>query len=230
MLPLPNKVMIILEKTQRGSYADKKSITGAIDAARTIADISSYRHKPLTHTQLENKVVSIIMNLVDYHLNTLKNTVSSKKGIIRKQLVCSRAHLCMRCVITSISAPHYYGEIWVPWAQAVEMLKMHLESKLVRMGFCINYAQLVVEASGNIYSELINTLLKILITEGKHIDRISTIYGVNPPENGLAVLFQRNPSLNRSSSQNLFITKVKTDLSDKTISFSTMCTTGPNNV
>jgi len=191
-LPVPTKAMLIVENTQTGAWADKRSITGAIDACRTIANISMPRSKPLTDNQIETKVVSVIANLVAYHVATIKGTFCLKKGWFRGQLYCSRSHFCMRAVITSLNVPHSYSEIHVPWAQGLEMLKVHIVSKLMQRNFSSKRAYDLVENSGNMYNKLIDEIIQELINEGPEIKRV-TKFEITPlPCRGIMVLFQRN--------------------------------------
>jgi len=228
-LPLPTKAMIIVENTQVGTFADNASILGAIDAARTISYISAPRTKPLSFYQVEAKVVDVIMNLVDYYTVTMRTTFCTKNGWLRGQVFCSRSHFCLRGVITSISEPHSYEELHIPWAQAVEIFKIHLISKLINQrGFDYISAYSLVESTGNVYNPLIDELFQELIAEAPEIERAGKYYDTDLPKTGIKCILQRNPSLHRLSAQLLAITKIKTDLTDKTISLSILAVKGPN--
>lgn len=229
-LPMPTKAMLIIENTHSGSYADNEAIYGAIDAARTIATLSTPKIKPLTPLQIEARTVRVINSLVNYHVAVINTSFLQKKGWFRGQLFSSRSHFCSRGVITSISIPHSYEEIHVPWAQGIELLKIHIVSKLRKRGYTKRYAYGLVESSGNMYNRLIDEIIQELIAEGPKIERImpNVVDFVTLPTTGIACIFQRNPSLHRLSAQMFYITKVKTDLSDKTIGLSVLCTRGPN--
>ena len=217
-LPLPTKAMLILENTQVGQWADKASISGAIDAARTIAYIASERVTPLTPQQVEKMTVSVITNLVEYYMNTIKNVLCfRKRGWFRGQLFSSRSHFALRGVITSISEPHYHEEMHIPWAQGLELFKIHLVSKLLRLKYSFVDAYALIESNGNIYHPLIDELLCELIDEGpemeitclelretlnnlrnKHRRRLNKLPAlVSDPFTGISAILQRNPSLNR---------------------------------
>lgn len=211
-LPMPTKALLVLENTAVGSFADLP-ITGAVDAARTLVSVTKSNNN-YTQAYIERKVVSIIKNLSNYLWDTINHSFNRKRGWIRGQLFRSRSHFCMRGVITSLSDPHRYDELHIPWAQGLEMLKFHLISKLIRRNFNITEAFNIVEANGKVYVPLLDELMCELIEECDDI--------------GIPCLFQRNPTLTRTSAQQLFISKVKTNVEDSTINFSVLCTKGPN--
>jgi hypothetical protein len=211
-LPMPTKSLLVLENTAVGSFADLP-MTGAIDAARTIVAISK-QTTAYTQNYLERRVVSVIKNLSTYLWDTINLSFNRKRGWLRGQLFRSRSHFCMRGVITSITVPHNYEELWIPWAQGLELLKVHIVSKLLKRGFSATEAFSLVEANGKVYVPLLDEIMQELIRESDYI--------------GIPCTFQRNPTLARASSQCLFITRVKTNIDDNTISWSVLCTTGAN--
>ena len=243
-LPMPTKAMLILETTHLGAYADNDSITGAIDAARTIASLSVPKQRPNSIPALESKIVGVIQNLAQYYMMTIKSGYSSKKGWFRGQLFSSRSHWCMRAVATSIFGPHHYQELHIPWSSGLELLKIHLVSKLIhKLDYDVRKAYALVENSGNVYDKLLDQLMQELIAEAPKINYNleedldyyrwlgldeEQIKLVKRPESGLKAICQRNPSLDELSAQLCYITKVKTDLTDKTLSLSVITLKGYN--
>lgn len=211
-LPMPTKALLVLEKTAVGSFADLP-MTGAIDAARTIVSLSK-GITAYTQNYIERKMVAVIKNISTYLWDTINLSFNRKRGWLRGQLFRSRSHFCMRGVITSITVPHNYEEIWIPWAQGLELLKIHIISKLLKRGYSATNAFSLVEANGNVYVPILDEIMQELIRESDYL--------------GIPCTFQRNPTLTRASSQCLFITRVKTDIYDNTISWSVLCTTGAN--
>ena len=220
-LPMPTKALLVLENTQVGSFADL-SIAFAIDAAKTIAHISTERDVPYNAIQTETKIVSVITNLVRYYLGTIKDNFCSKRGWLRSHLFCSKSHFCLRAVITSITVPHHYQEIWIPWAQGLEILKVHIVSILMREGFSERSANTFIECHSNIYNADIDRIIKRLIHEAHG--------GIPflPNTGGIGNILQRNPSLGRASAQLLYISRVKTNLTDRTLSLSPLVLKGFN--
>ena len=214
-LPMPTKALLVLEKTVVGSFADL-SITGAIDAARTVIDISR-EGQDLSPQYMERKTVSIMKNLTDYYTDTIKKSFSRKRGWLRGQLFSSRSHFCFRGVITSKHEPEHcrdYKELHIPWAQGLEVLKIHLINKLLARGYNIKNAYALVEGSGKVYVPLLDELMQELIRDFDG--------------QGIPCIFQRNPTLARNSAQTLYISKIKPDVEDNTISLSVLVVKGPN--
>ena len=227
-IPMPVKAMLIYEKTQVGAYADNRFIDGAINAARNIASISVPRTRPLSHKQIESRLFNVISHLVNYYTINIKEGFTKKSGWFRGQVFRSRSHFAARGVITSINEPHCYEEVHIPWAQGLELFKVHLVSKLYAAGWSFIEAFSLIESNGNVYVPLLDNLLKEIIAEGEPIERISEPMEINMPKAGLECLIQRNPSLARGSALCQYITKVKTDLTDKTIGFGVLNTRHPN--
>lgn len=180
-LPMPTKALLVLENTQVGSFADL-SIAFAIDAAKTIAHISTERDVPYSNIQVETKVVSVITNLVRYYMGTIKDNFCSKRGWLRSHLFCSKSHFCLRAVITSITVPHHYQELWIPWAQGLEVFKIHIVSMLLKEGYSERDAYTFVESHSNIYNPILDRIIKRLINESPGIPNLGGIPGI----------FQRN--------------------------------------
>lgn len=195
-LPIPTKAMLIIENTQLGSYAEIDKVTGAIDACRTIADLSRPRHRPISHPQLESKIVTIINNLTGYYTLTIRDTFCPKKGWFRG-LFRSRSHFCLRSVITSINEPHDWRELHIPWGPGVELFRWHILSKLLNKGYGYTESYRLIEEAIPIFDPLIDEIIKELISEASDI--------------GIACILQRNPSLDRLSAQRFFITRVEGD-------------------
>lgn len=176
MLPVPTKAMIIVENTPLGQYSDTHSNPAAINAAKIIAEIYTPRTRPLSVSQLEQKVFSVIKDLVEYSVNVIRSTFCSNKGWLRGHLYSCRGNYTGRAVVVSITGPHDYRTIEVPWTQGVEMLKVHIESKLVNKYRCpVEVATNLIEASGNVYNELIDSIIEELIRESP-VDKFVRTY------------------------------------------------------
>lgn len=229
-LPMPTKSLLVLERTYVGNYADV-SIAGAVDAARTIMSLRTDSRNDIKY--LESKTVSIIKNLSQYYTKTIKDSFCGKKGWLRGQLFSSRSQFCFRGVITSISGPHHYEDLHIPWAQGLELFKYHLISKLLHRNFNSRDAFELVESSGNVYVPILDELFQEIINDVPNnnaysVNLGSNAYGLRPKGRGIPNLFLRNPALERGSSQLLNILKVKSDVTDKTVSLSPLALFGPN--
>lgn len=157
----------------------------------------------------EDTVHGAFLNTIEYVKDAAKRRLSEKPSIPRKHLFGTRLHWTFRSVITPIVTEHDYDELHIPWSIAVVLLSVHLRSLLVRrFGYTMSEAKVLLMRNALRYHEHVHQALLTLIQEC--------------PFKGLPCLFGRNPSLKRGSLQQLFITQVKTDLTDKSISLSTL--------
>lgn len=178
-MPMPVQAMVVVDQANfGGGYADKKTIAGAIVAARTIADIERDRVRPLSMGQVEQKMISITNNMVNYYVATIKATFCSKKGWIRGCVWRSKFPWSGRAVIKSLTGPHDDRELHIPWTMGVEIFKYHIMGKLYRLGYSNQEAVLMLNKSVNVFSPLISSIIKELINEA--------------PFMGPAVSLQRN--------------------------------------
>jgi hypothetical protein len=211
-LPLPNKSLLVIEETNVGTYVDP-IITGAIDAIRTMVSIDSPLSSHNVRTK-ENRTVKTIAQLAEFYDNLYRTTLATKEGIFRKHVYGTRSHFSFRAVISSLTEPHEYDEIHIPWGIGISVLRIHLMNKLLRRGFTPNEGIAFLNEYAQKYHPLLDELFQALITES--------------PYKGIPCVFQRNPSLERGSAQAMFITKVKTDPSIPTVSLSILSVRGYN--
>lgn len=217
-LPLPNKLLFVIEDTNVGKYVDKIYLQ-AINAIQTIASIDTVRSDKLesgkkmissisdlftvqasnaeneTSESLavrrnENRTVKMMAELSDFYMKYYKKNLGTKEGIIRKHLLSSRSHFSARCVITSLTQPHAYDEIRIPWPTATAMLRYHILNKLEKRGMTGNDAIAFITSHTRKYHPLLDEIFKELINEAVYVnpDTGETIIGV-PVES------TRNPSL-----------------------------------
>lgn len=228
-IPLPTRTLMVLENTPVGSFADL-SITGAVDAARTIVDVSRTGFSESLEV-LQRKVCFVQRSISTFGVETMKTSGTKKKGWLRGQLFSSRSHFTMRAVVTSIQGVHHHEEMHIPWTQGIELFRIHLMSLLLRRDYSELDAFNLLEAAGRQYCPIVDDLFHQLLGGFEPFTRgwgtpDSPIY--LPPLQGAPAIVQRNPSLTRTSAQNLFITKIKEDIMDKTISISDRIIKGPN--
>jgi hypothetical protein len=206
-LPIPSKLALITEKNARGTTVDRVMVP-AVEAVRTICGIEN-SVIPLSYKRKESKTVKAIMYLVKYYQLFFQESLPKKTGLFRKHIYGGRIHFSFRAVISSLSEPHVYDELHLPWSMSVMLLKFHLLSKLMNRpdlhyppGEAIRFLNEYTQQ----YHPLIDSLFKQLIDES--------------PVKGIVVGLQRNPSLTRGSFQMLRVTKIKTDPTVNTISLS----------
>jgi hypothetical protein len=195
-IPLVNKTLLVVEDTTIGKYVDPM-VVGAIDAIQTIACIDSATSK-FNLRNKENRVIKTIVKLSQFYYNYAKDGLASKGGWFRKHVYGSRAHFAFRAVITSETDPHRYDKITIPWSTMVNMLRLHLVNKLLKIDFTTTRAIEFLNENTNKYNELLHELFNELVRESKD--------GI-----GLPCTVQRNPSLHRGSKQLGYIDAVHTD-------------------
>lgn len=205
-LPIPSKMMFITEKTLTSTFADR-TMEPAIDAIRTISATEN-SSTPLTLKKLQSRAMKANRLLVDYHQDFVTNFLASKPGWWRKHVFGGRSPFTFRAVINSLSENHRYDELHLPWSLSVMVFSIHLTSKLFRRGFSPNAAAAFLNEHTLKYHPLLDELFQELITEA--------------PEEGIAVIFGRNPTLMRGSIQRLYVTRVKTDPTINSISLSVL--------
>lgn len=203
-LPLPNKSLLVIEKTNVGIYIDP-TIIGAIDAIEMIVNIDS----PLSEHSVrvkENRTVKALVKLSEFYESFFKTNLSGKGGIFRKHVFGSRTHFAFRAVITSLTDAHVYDEIHVPWGIAITSLRPMIMNRLLKMGISHNNAIGLLYGHVEKYDPMLDQIMSDLINES--------------PNNGIACVLQRNPSLLQGSAQLVRITKVKKDPADHTVAMS----------
>jgi len=211
-VPLPNRSMLVVEKTNVGTYVDP-IVVGAIDAIRTMMgiDLPMSRHSVRTK---ENRAVRTTSDLADFYDKWHKTALAGKPGIARKHIYGTRCFFSFRTVISSTTKAHDHNTLEVPWGVGLAVMQLHLCSKLQRRGFTPNGAVGYLYEHAQKHSPLLEELLQSFIDES--------------PYPGIPVVFQRNPSLERGSAIFLFITKFKTDPRVPTSSLSILDVAGLN--
>ncbi len=205
-LPLPTKLMLITEKTLTTTFASSNMMP-ALNAVRTISETVN-PPSPLSLKTLQSRAMKANSLMTQYNEQSFKEFFDQKEGWFRQHVFGTRSHFTFRAVINSLTDPHHYEELHIPWSLGVMVFRLHLLSKLIRTGWTIREAQTLLEENTLRYNPVLDNLFKELIAEA--------------PGGRIAVLFQRNPSLQRGSMQLLYITKVKPDVEVRSVSVSVL--------
>lgn len=211
-LPLPNRSLLIVEKTGVGVYVDN-IITGAIDAIQTIASIDCSLAQHSVRTK-ENRTTKTIAGLASFYNQYITNHLGTKHGLLRQHNFGSRSNFAFRAVVTSITDKHEYDEVHIPWPVAISVFRYHLINYLQKLGYTANAAIGLLNAYAKVYNPLIDSIFDTLIDAS--------------PRKGIDITLNRNPSLARGSIQRCRITKIKKDPSIPTVSFSILIVTPLN--
>ena len=213
-LPIPSKLAFIVEAIDVGTYADH-SMADALQAVKTIASIHSGIVPP-TLREKERKTVVACNQLANFYELQYGKPLGAKPGWFRRHVFGSRPAFSFRAVISSLFHRHRLDEIHLPWSLAVALLKLHLYNKFLKLeGW--NMRKIVRHIAEHTlrYDPLIHQFMEELIAEARS-------------GKGIPILLNRNPSLKRLSIQRLYLTKVKTNVRDKTISLSVLILKGYN--
>lgn len=211
-LPLPNRSLLIIEKTESTSMVDN-SVVGVLDAINTIASIDH----PLTvmkQSTRENRTFRSIAGIAAFGDSWIADSLGEKPGLSRRHMFGTRSNFSIRTVVTSITDVHEDDELHIPWGAAIGAFRYHLINKLRKLDYTPNEATALLNKYANMYSPLLDRLFQELIAES--------------PYGGIPATLGRNPSLARGSMYLVRITKVKTDVADPTSSFSILVITAPN--
>lgn len=211
-LPLPNRSILIVEKTNVGRYVDNNALM-AISAIRMLTSIDA-PDSGFTVRVKENRTVRAICILSEFYEDYIKNTLASHNGQFRRHFFGTRIDFSFRAVITSLTDAHSYDEIHIPWGCAVSTFRPFLINKLLARGFDLNSAVGFLLGHVRRYSEVLDQIFKELIAES--------------PEGKIPCFFQRNPSLLQGSMQLMGITHVKPDVTDNTVSVPILVVRAPN--
>lgn len=211
-LPCPSRITFITENTATGTYADT-GMTPAVNAMRAFSSIEN-SPTPLRQREIEVRTIKALNMLVAYYAPFISTQLGGKPGWYRKHIFGSRDSFSFRAVISSLSDPHHYEDLHLPWSLSVMTFKIHLTNKLLRRGFTPNEANKFLFENTLCYHPLLDELFKELIAEA--------------PRGGIPVIFQRNPTLTRLSAQRLYVTHVKTNPAINTISPSVNILSGMN--
>lgn len=211
-LPIPNRALLVIEDSTMGMYIDP-IIVGAVDAIRTMVSIDDPNSGHSVRRK-ENRVAKTLDQISIFYNGVYTTTFAGKPGVFRKHIYGTRCDFSFRAVISSLTCRHDYRELFIPWGIGVSLFRYHLVNKLYKVGMSATQSIEFLQSHAQKYHEQLDKLFQELIDESPYL--------------GVPCVFQRNPSLGRASAQALFITKVKTDVHDPTVSFSILDVVGPN--
>lgn len=213
------KSSMTIEDTVMGKYMDP-IVPIVMEAINPITGID-VTLLPIQPHVIQNRVAKCLFGLAEYVRHIYTEVFAGKPGIFRKHIYSTRNFFSARAVISPITVAHSYDELWVPWRVAISLLSLHLTNKLSKLAHLNQYGKLV---SGYSHAEIEHRLRKAAYTYDPLIDQLfKELIAESPGGRGIPCVIQRNPSLHRGSIQRMFISRVKTDLQDSTISISILC-------
>lgn len=211
-IPLPNKMMAVLER-RRGVNEVEPGTIKIVDVFNSLAGID--KNSGLVNPSIRiGRTIRSIDKLYEFYDDFIKRHIGSKGSILRHHVFSTRAHFSFRAVIVSITEPHDYDEIYIPWGVALGLLEYHIMNKLFKKGYLFEDALRLINERTYVYDEMLGGIIDEIIKES--------------PNKGIHVIFNRNPALNLGSDQLMRITRVKKDPADNTIAFPILSTVPPN--
>lgn len=200
-IPLPNKSLLIIEKKTYGSFMDIGTLK-LLEAVRYMIQIDDPSNSlPVK----QNRTAKCLIALTNYYYDLDKKFFTPKSGLFRKNIFGSRLDYTYRAVISSIVGVHRHDEIHIPWAVAINVFQNHLVNKLLRDNYTPLEALDILQRYNLVYNDYIYSLLRELIDN-------------NFTGRGFPCIENRNPSLDKGSIVLRFITDVKKDVNDITVS------------
>jgi DNA-directed RNA polymerase, beta'' subunit/160 kD subunit len=203
-IPIPHKDLLVMENVKNASYTDSTS-KDAMTAFNLMAGIDKkLAEKPLVSRM--DRTAKALNMICDYYQKFDSTYLGKKEGIFRHHIYSTRTHFSFRAVISSLTVPHQYDEIHIPWGVGIGVFKLHILNRLLKMGYEHNDALGFIYRCVSNYHPLMGQILDDIIDSN--------------PNKSIPVLFNRNPTLLMGSVQKLRITRIKKDLEDNTIGLS----------
>lgn len=188
VIPVPSRLLFIVEKTSVGAYFDK-SLSYCIEAVMSAASMS----RQDTTDKLEYYATSIMVQLCSFYKEILGRFIARKQGWLRQVCYGSRLAYTYRTIITSQHGPHDYGTIQIPYKHLLAMFTVEVTSALERKhGMTMRDAYDYCIAHATDMDPLICSILDEFIA-------------TTPGERGIGNLLIRYPTLRRGSTQWLYI-------------------------
>ncbi len=207
--PIPSKVAMVVEETGVSNYFDK-TIDSAVEAAFTAADTHGIENLP----RLEGRFTSVMNSLAEFSYQAIKRILLKKSGFLRRVCYGLRIQFAFRSVITSYHEPHDYRHVKVPYDLLLNTLEPMVKSKLIHEhGMTYRQAHTYIQEHAKDYDDLLWGILEQLIDETPP-DNVFNPATVGLPSTlktrervgrGIACTGTRFPSLDRGSTQTLFI-------------------------
>lgn len=164
---------------------------------------------------VERSVYQAYREIIEYTQNATWRLLSRKPAIPRAQIFGGRMHETFRTVIVPITAPHTFDELHAPWALMVNTLRIHLFGVLTReKGYTPDEAGMIWRRALYSYDPMIHEIIDRFILES--------------PRQGIPCLWHRPPSIRGGSVMLKFITRVKPDVSDRSMGVGVIDVALPN--
>ena len=209
-IPTVNKNIFVKEVKPSGNYMSF-TLSNSLSIVR---DWIKASNNP--KVDIEWVTAKAISGISALYYDYMSKYAAKKPGIFRKNIFGWRSSFTSRGVITPITGKHAHYELHMPWAMSVSLFRLHIINKLInKHNKKLNDALYLVNSAIKTYIPIIHDILVELIAE-------------SPFKQGIPVTFQRNPSQLQGSVLFMFISRIKTDISDNTIGLPPSVAKWPN--
>lgn len=207
-LPLISDQMIVTEESNKTKQIEPAFLS-IIDAAKTVmsaVNVPPGRNRVrlvVSRMTMANRLHAL------FNYEFRRDIMFPKSGIIRSKNNRTRASYSGRATISALPGGHMYDECITPWRWTVNLLYLHISNKLIH-----KYEKTPIET--------IRILDQALVTYSKFVHSIIRELIDESPDKGIMIVPLRNPTLVRLSVWVLYITDVKVDVNDGSISISNL--------
>ena len=211
-IPIVNKRLFVIENTNKGRYINLVS-ADTIDVVMSWLKLCS--DSKLTPKKLSSGMANVLSRLANLYQGYYEQYIVGKSGAFRKHMYGARSHFTFRCVIVSRGGAHRHDQIEVPWVVGVSAFRPHIVNKLFKRGYSYKEINSMMYRHIKSYNQDIAEILDELVNESSD-------------PRGIPCLALRNPSLRQGSSQLVYISNFKKDITDYTVNISVLIIKAPN--
>lgn len=202
-LPIPSKAVFVLEKSSAGNKGDNHTAL-VLDSVRTMMMLNKGGIRK-TKNRVSTLCYRTLSRMVDFYYNIIQK-VGTKAQLLRKHVYGSKTAWVGRAVVSSITSPHRYDEIHLPYALTVSLFKLQIAGRLFETtSMSERQIQTFINENVNRFDPLM-------------MDTINDILAMRGVGHYVKCLLNRNPTIKRLGIQSMNVTKVKSDVHDYTIS------------
>lgn len=179
-IPFMDKITRVMEK----SISNKRAADGFVSVIDAIMGVTSIDDSTYTEARREAITARFMENYTIYWDHFLGDTIQGKYGFIRGTLFRARGTRNSRLVLSSITEPHNYSHIQMPWVAMIYNLETPITSILLKRGMTMAQVKDFIQ---HCYSNHNTTMERV-------IDKI-----IKDCRSSLPCTILRYPSLTRSS-------------------------------
>ena len=196
------------QKSKKAKYVDQYC-QHILHCANILSFLKYKSKRHRSQKEIERLTFDAYQELMGYESLIIDKHLSDKKALPRMHLFGTRFHVSFRSVISPIIGPHQIDELHIPFNVAVNTFRPEILGRLM-------------EGDGLNDTEAFNKHQTALVKFDEDIYQILVGLIRNCPYKGIPVLWVRNPVVRAGGVELMFVTQIKTDMGDQTISMSSL--------